>query len=91
MSYSTHASIRAQQRCIPPIVLEWLTEYGDETHDGHGAIKIYFSHKSIRAMERKLGRRFVRENKKYLKAYRVDSLKDGRTITCGWLTKSVKH
>ena len=91
MSYSIHASIRAQQRCIPPIVFNWLYEYGEEAYDGHRGIKLYFSHRSIKLMEKDMGRRFIRQNKKYLKAYMVESIDDGRIITCGWKNKRIKH
>ena len=90
MSLTNHCHVRNQQRCIPPIVHEWLSEYGVETHDGHGGIKIYFTHESIRRMERDFGRHFVRENRKYLNVYRVDSATDGCVITAGWRTRRIK-
>ena len=88
--FSKHCQHRNQQRCIPPVVHIWLSEYGDEQHDGHGGIKIYFSSRSKKEMERCLGRHFVRENKKYLNAYRVESSSDGMVITSGWITRKFK-
>ena len=32
-----HAAIRHQQRGIPPLIMEWLTSYGTNSHDHHGA------------------------------------------------------
>lgn len=88
---SKHAEIRNQQRCIPPIVHEWLTRFGTEQYDGHGASKIFFTKPSIREMEATLGKHFVRENRKYLNVYRVESTYDGTIITCGRKTRRFKN
>lgn len=89
--YSKHCQHRNQQRCIPPIVHEWLSEYGEEKYDGHGGIVRYFSSRSKREMERDLGRHFVRENKKYLNIYRVESSENGRDITAGRRIKRINR
>lgn len=81
-----HCRTRNQQRCLPPVVHHWLTEFGEEQYDGHGGVRIYFSHRSIRSMERVLGRHFVRQNQKYLNAYRIEGSRDGGLITSGWRT-----
>lgn len=52
MNRSSHAAARAQQRCIPPLVDQWLDQFGEEKHDGQGGVLLYFSRASIRAMER---------------------------------------
>ena len=87
---TNHAKNRAQQRSIPPIVHRWLSDFGDEIYDGNGCIKVFFSLKSKKHMEHKLGRHFVGENKKYLSAYRIESSSTGSVITCGWKTKRFK-
>lgn len=82
-----HAAIRAKQRGIPPLVEQWLDEFGEEVYDGRGAIRIYFSRKSIRAMQRAFGRAPVRRMHEYLDAYKVESSHDGRVITVGHCMK----
>jgi hypothetical protein len=89
--FSNHATHRNQQRCIPPIVHDWLTRYGTEQYDGHGGCRVFFTKLSIKKMEIELGKRFVRENKKYLDVYRVESTSDGTVITCGRKSKRFKH
>jgi len=90
--FSKHAKTRNQQRCIPPIVHQWLDEYGKEVYDKHrGAIKVFFSSESIKRLERNCGRHFIRENKKYLRAYRIEGSSDSKIITCGWRTKRIKN
>lgn len=91
MAQTKHAAIRAQQRAIPPLVNRWLDEFGEEEHDGHGYIRLYFSHRSVREMERSLGRRPVAIFKRYLRAYKVESCADGTTITTGWHTHHIRR
>jgi len=89
--FSNHCQHRNQQRCIPPVVHKWLSEYGEKMYDGHGGIQVFFSLKSKSKMEQDFGRHFVRENKKYLKIYRVESCTDGVVITTGWRNKKFKN
>ena len=88
--YSAHAHQRAKDRCIPPIIDEWLDRFGEEVHDGNGAVKLYFSKRSKRAMERELGREPVRRMADKLNAYRVESLEDGRVITVGYRNRRIR-
>mgnify|MGYP000340715444 FL=1 len=89
MNETKHAQTRAQQRCIPPIVSQWLDRYGEEQYDGHGGVKVYFSRKSKRKMERELGRELIQYLSRYLRAYKVESTSGGHVITYGWITKSI--
>lgn len=91
MNHTVHSQQRDQQRCLPPVVHQWLDEFGEEAYDGHGGIKVFFSRRSIRAMERTMGRHFVRANRKYLQAYRVESSQDGGIITGGWRTRRINR
>ena len=86
-----HAEIRAQQRCIPPGILRWLDEFGEEEYDGHGGVKLYFSRSSIDRMKRQLGPQLVKHNARWLQAYQVDSSHDGTTLTCGWRHRRVRR
>lgn len=81
-----HASIRAQQRGIPPMIDELLDRYGQEAHDGHVAIVLYLSKDSVRRMERDFGRRPVARLREWLDAYKVQTV-DGQTITVGHRTR----
>lgn len=83
-----HAQIRAQQRGIPPLVDELLDRYGQEQHDGHGAVILFLDKRSIRAMERELGRRPVARLAEWLDAYKVRA-GDGQTITIGHRTRRI--
>ena len=83
-----HATVRAQQRGIPPMVDQLLDLYGQEEYDGHGAVVRYLNKDSIRNMERDLGRRPVSRLAEWFDAYKVSST-DGRTITVGHRTSRI--
>ncbi|MES2299385.1 MAG: hypothetical protein V4582_20270 [Pseudomonadota bacterium] len=84
--FTQHAGIRAQQRGIPPMVDQLLDLYGQEEHDGHGAITVYLSRRSIRNMERDLGRRPVARLAEWFDAYKVRTT-SGETVTIGHRTR----
>ncbi len=90
MATTKHAIVRAQQRAIPPLVDRWLDEFGEVVYGGGGVVRVFFSHKSKRDMERTLGRRPVSIMSHYLNAYRVEG-RDGVTITTGWLTGHIRR
>ena len=83
MGQTTHASRRAQQRAVPPLVTEWLDRYGEEEFDGRGGVVRYFSRTSIRKMQRDLGRAPVARLSEYLDCYLIQSSRDQTLITVG--------
>ena len=83
MSYPLHAQTRAQQRAIPPLIEQWLDEYGEEDYDGHGARRIFFSKRSIRKMERDFGHAPLRKLNEWLNVYKVEDSRSGQIITIG--------
>jgi hypothetical protein len=91
MNMTHHAAIRSQQRCIPPLINQWLDQFGEEEYDGHGGIRRYFSNTSIRVMEREFGRGPLAKLAGYLDSYKVESSHDGQTITIGHRTKRMKR
>ncbi|MFB1487724.1 MULTISPECIES: hypothetical protein [unclassified Thiocapsa] len=82
-----HAECRAQQRCIPPLMHEWLERFGEEIYDGHGVVIRYFDKRSRRRMERDLGREPVKRFADKLRAYRVEDSRTGVTLTTGYRTR----
>jgi hypothetical protein len=83
MSYTSHAEIRSQQRGIPPLISNWLLDYGDEIYDGHGGVVRCFTPSSIRAMEREIGRAPLKRMSEFLRCYLVQSSRNGAVITLG--------
>lgn len=78
-----HALVRQQQRGIPPLIADWLIDFGAEQFDGHGGIVRYFSKQCIRRLEREVGREPVKRMSEFLRCYLVQSSHDGGVITLG--------
>jgi hypothetical protein len=87
---SRHATVRMQQRGLPPLVLQWLEDYGAEQYDGHGGIVRFFDKRSRRTLERAVGREPVRRMHEWLDAYSVVA-HDGSTITVGRRYRRIWH
>ena len=78
-----HANVRAQQRGVPPLIQNWLLDYGAEQFDGHGGVIRYFSNECLRKMERDIGKVPLKRMSEYLRCYLVQSSSDGAVLTVG--------
>lgn len=85
-----HASRRAKDRGIPPLVLQWLEEHGAEAHVGQGTRVLWFDKPARRRIERTVGREPVRRMHEWMDAYAVVG-NDGQTITCGHRRRRIKR
>jgi len=54
ITYSKHGTVRAQQRGIPPIIVDWLIKYGQVSRR-HGADVYYFDKHSRKELKSDLG------------------------------------
>lgn len=82
-TYTKHAAVRSQQRGIPPVVSEWLIDYGNECFDRHGGVLRYFSTTGIRQLEAEIGKKPVQQMSEYLRCYLVQDTENGAIITIG--------
>ena len=80
---TNHASVRAQQRGVPPLVMQWLLDYGEEKFDGHGGVIRYFTPQSLRRLERDVGQTPLKRLSEFLRCYLVQGSNDGAVITVG--------
>jgi len=80
--FSQHGASRRQQRCIPPFVLDALTDYGDERFLGDGSRSFSFSKRSWRHFSRYMGPA-IQAYERYRNAYAVVA-EDGSIITVAW-------
>ena len=83
MAYSKHASIRAQQRCIPPLIVEWLFEYGRRI-SSHGAVHLVFDKRSRKSIAKEVGTNILRQLSKYLNVEAVVDPETDVVITVQW-------
>lgn len=86
---STHASARIQKRSVPPIVLDWLQDYGSERYDGRGAVIRYFDRAAKARLEQACGHHFVQTNKKYLAVYLIEDTGGQCLITVGYRDRRI--
>ena len=87
MNMTHHAEIRAQQRCIPPLIVDWLMEFGAREHDKHGAEVVFFDKRSKRMLAKEVGKPIVDKLSCLMKAYLVTC--DGTVITTGYRHKRI--
>lgn len=82
-----HAEIRCQQRGIPPLIIEWLLDFGKPVYN-HGAEIYHFDKKSKKAIERYAGKQILSTLDRYMDAYLVFAA--GRVITAGHRFKRIR-
>lgn len=88
--YSSHAKKRAQQRAIPPLVVDWLIAFGQEVPDKRGCSRYFFDKASKRRLKKAVGREPVKRMKDKLNSYAVVG-PDGCVITAGPRTRRVRR
>lgn len=86
---SRHASVRLQQRSIPPTVVDWLLKYGSSVRQD-GAEIIIFDRAAKKRLAREMGRALVPRLGKMLDAYVVIS-NDGRVVTAGYRRRRIRR
>ena len=85
-----HLEKRMQQRSIPPLIVQWLEEFGEEVHDHHGGIILHFTRRAKRQLQRAVGREPVRRMNEWMSTYLVIST-DGTRITAGIRYQRIRH
>jgi len=83
MKLSHHAKVRAQQRSVPPLVMEWLLAYGTR-RPSHGAEVVAFDRRARRELERDMGAPIVRQLARYLNVRMVIDPSSEALITVMW-------
>jgi len=83
-----HASSRMQQRGIPPLVIDWLLDYGAAAPAGEGCTMHYFDKAAWRALERAIGRRPACRMADYRRAYTVT--RGSVLVTAGYRRKRIR-
>lgn len=90
-SFTKHASIRCQQRCIPPLINQWLSDFGAKEYDGHGCVTRFFNKQSIKSLKKEFGSEPIKLLSKYLTAYKIESCENKVVVTIGYRTKKIKR
>lgn len=90
MIYSEHAEQRMQQRGIPREVVEYLLQYGRQTHDHHGARIVWLDKRARARLSRARGQDVVRKLNKHFNTYAVID-PDGSVVTVGHRYRRIKR
>ena len=85
---TAHAVERSQQRCIPPLIIHWLCQYGSRRRSNNGTIICFFDKKSMRMIASDAGNIIVRRLSGLMDAYLVITGKE--IITVGHRYKRIK-
>lgn len=88
MELSHHARVRCQQRGIPPLIRQWLHDFGSEVVS-HGATKRYFDHRAKKRLAAAVGAQVVDRLGGLLNVYIVEG--DERVITAGHRSRRIKQ
>lgn len=79
-----HAAVRKQQRCIPPLVVDWLLAYG-RRDPSFGAVRVSFDRRARKELAREVGERVVSLMSKYLSVALVVDADTDQIITVEWI------
>ncbi len=86
---SKHALERAQQRCIPPLIIHWLCQYGSRKRNNNGSIVCYFDRKSLHLVASDVGQIVIRRLSGLMNAYLV--IADNQILTVGHRYKRIRN
>ena len=89
MKFTKHASVRLQQRCIPPFVVDLLMDFGTVERAGDGATSHYFDKKSRSRIKAYTGQLSC-ALQDYLDYYAIVG-SDGVIITVARRLKKINH
>ncbi len=84
-----HALLRSQQRCIPPLIIHWLCQYGSRKRNNNGTIVCYFDRKSLRLISSDVGHVVIRRLSGLLNAYLI--ITGDKILTVGHRYKAINN
>jgi len=85
---TSHALERSQQRCIPPLIIHWLCQYGSRRRSGNGTIICYFDKKTLRLIAADVGHVVIRKLSGLMNAYLV--IAGDQILTVGHRYRRIK-
>ncbi|HHJ35366.1 MAG TPA: hypothetical protein ENJ87_06345 [Gammaproteobacteria bacterium] len=86
---TSHALERSQQRCIPPLIIHWLCQYGSRRRNSNGTILCYFDRKSLRLVSSDVGNIVIRRLSGLFNAYLI--IAGDNIVTVGHRYRRIKN
>jgi hypothetical protein len=90
MNMTHHAATRAQQRCIPPLVIDLLYQFGAREPSANGTYKMFFDKASRRHVRAYVGQ-LARVVEEHLDVYAVISDEENVIITTAHRLKRIRR
>jgi len=87
MNMTCHAAARSQQRCIPPMLIDLLLQFGSEERASGGVRKIFFDKSARRRLQAYVGP-LTRMLEEHLDIYAVVG-EDTKVVTVGYRTTRI--
>jgi len=84
-----HALERSQNRCIPPLIIHWLCQYGSRKRSNNGTIVCYFDRKSTRLLSSDVGAIVIQRLSSLMSVYLV--IAGDQIISVGHRYKRIKN
>ena len=84
-----HALERSQNRCIPPLIIHWLCQYGSRKRSKNGTIVCYFDRKSTRLLSSDVGAIVIQRLSSLMSVYLV--IAGDQIISVGHRYKRIKN
>jgi len=85
---SRHARTRMQQRAVPPLVVQWLAQFGARQRARDAADLVFFDKAARRRLTQAFGEVVVQRLGPLLNAYIVQA-ENGDVVTVGWRLQRV--
>lgn len=89
MHMTRHAMSKQQKHAIPPLIIDWLCEFGCRSNCSNGTTVIYFDKESKRSLCSEAGHAVVRRLGDMMDAYLV--MNDERIVSVGHHFKPLRH
>jgi hypothetical protein len=87
---SDHARSQAQKRCVDPVTIDYLIEFGASSHCGGGCTRLYFNGNARKRLRGSIERTEYAQLEKKLDCFLVLNEQQSVVITVGHQFKKIK-
>ncbi len=87
---SGHASTQAQRRCIDPVTIDYLIQFGASSHCGGGCTRLYFNGNARKRLRGVIERTEYAQMEKKLDCFLVLDQQQSVVVTVGHQFKNIK-
>ena len=89
--FTQHAKERSVERTIPPMIVEFIIEFGDSIDAGDGARKYILTKRSMRELRQRAGREITKALDFYRSRYAYVVANGNRILTVAYANYQLLH